>query len=289
MKNHVSPIKLSEEKDSEIKNLIIRFNKSKSPSTRRKLISILSPLIVRYPTYHKYKDKDFCHNFYVSVISNFDKLLSAYKPLVNCKFTTWFSLIMCRKLWNFLRRERNKRSRKMEENFISEEFRDTYFVAEDTVEYEEEQSYDFFNTVLHSNLSLKEKKILILKFSNVCITGNEDPLLIKKMHRIEKIKQRIHKNQFTIFKLEKQLLECYSEEKRKEIINNLERIEHSQKNKKKILEKFAICRSNKWVAKQLNIKTSTVSSLLLRAKKKLKDENTPIGLFPMVDNENNKI
>lgn len=289
MKDPVSSMKISEKKDSEIKNLIIRFNKSKSPSTRRKLISILSPLIVRYPTYYKYRDKDFCHDFYVFILSGFDKLLSAYKPLVNCKFMTWFSLTMNRKLWTFLRFEKNKRSHRIEENFVGEELHDKYFVAEDAVTYETERSYDFFNTVLHSNLSPKEKKIVILKFSNICITQHEDPLLIKKMRRIEAIKQRIHKNQFMIFKLEKQLLECYSEEKRKEIIKNIERIEHYQKSKKKNLENFVICRSNKWIAAQLNIKTSTVSSLLLRAKKKLKGENVPIRLFPAVDNEDNKL
>ena len=289
MKNHVNIMKIVNERDSEIKNLVIRFRNFKSSSTKRKLISILSPIIVQYPAYYKYKDKDFHHDFYLFVISNFDKLLCSYKPLTDCKFMTWFSLILNRKLWSFLRIERRKRSHRIEENFTRKELHDTYSVAEDTVTYEKEELYDFCNTILHSNLSLKEKKVLILKFSNACIAKTEDPLLIKKMHRIEEIKQRIHKNQFTILRLKKLLSECICEERRKKIIENLERVENSQQNKKKVLESFDICRSNKWIAQQLNIKTSTVSSLLLRAKKKLKDENTPLGLFPAVDNGDNKI
>lgn len=289
MKKHVNLMKKLEKRDAKIKRLVIRFNTSKSPSVRRKLISILSPVIVQYPTYYKYRNKDFQHDFYVYIISKFDKLLSAYKPLTDCKFTTWFSLIMSRNLWNFNRIKKRKYSHQVEEKFINEGVQDKYFVAEDTVKYERENPYDFFNTILKSNLSMKEKKILILKFSNACIAESEDPSLIKKMQRIEKIKQRINKNQFTIFQLQKQLAECTSEEKRSEIIKEIERIENYQKNKTKSLESFDICRSNAWIAKQLNIKTSTVSSLLMRAKKKLQERNVPIGLFPMVDNESNKI
>lgn len=289
MKKHVNLMKKLEKRDAKIKRLVIRFNTSKSPSVRRKLISILSPVIVQYPTYYKYRNKDFQHDFYVYIISKFDKLLSAYKPLTDCKFTTWFSLIMSRNLWNFNRIKKRKYSHQVEEKFINEGVQDKYFVAEDTVKYERENPYDFFNTILKSNLSMKEKKILILKFSNACITESEDPSLIKKMQRIEKIKQRINKNQFTIFQLQKQLAECTSEEKRSEIIKEIERIENYQKNKTKSLESFDICRSNAWIAKQLNIKTSTVSSLLMRAKKKLQEKNAPIGLFPVVDNESNKI
>lgn len=289
MKKHVNLMKKLEKRDAKIKRLVIRFNTSKSPSVRRKLISILSPVIVQYPTYYKYRNKDFQHDFYVYIISKFDKLLSAYKPLTDCKFTTWFSLIMSRNLWNFNRIKKRKYSHQVEEKFINEGVQDKYFVAEDTVKYERENPYDFFNTILKSNLSMKEKKILILKFSNACIAESEDPSLIKKMQRIEKIKQRINKNQFTIFQLQKQLAECTSEEKRSEIIKEIERIENYQKNKTKSLESFDICRSNAWIAKQLNIKTSTVSSLLMRAKKKLQERNVPIGLFPVVDNESNKI
>ncbi len=289
MKKHVNLMKKLEKRDAKIKRLVIRFNTSKSPSVRRKLISILSPIIVQYPTYYKYRNKDFQHDFYVYIISKFDKLLSAYKPLTDCKFTTWFSLIMSRNLWNFNRIKKRKYSHQVEEKFINEGVQDKYFVAEDTVKYEQENHYDFFNTILKSNLSMKEKKILILKFSNACIAESEDPSLIKKMQRIEKIKQRINKNQFTIFQLQKQLAECTSEEKRSEIIKEIERIENYQKNKTKSLESFDICRSNAWIAKQLNIKTSTVSSLLMRAKKKLQERNAPIGLFPVVDNESNKI
>lgn len=289
MKKHVNLMKKLEKRDAKIKRLVIRFNTSKSLSVRRKLISILSPVIVQYPTYYKYRNKDFQHDFYVYIISKFDKLLSAYKPLTDCKFTTWFSLIMSRNLWNFNRIKKRKYSHQVEEKFINEGVQDKYFVAEDTVKYEQENHYDFFNTILKSNLSMKEKKILILKFSNACIAENEDPSLIKKMQRIEKIKQRINKNQFTIFQLQKQLAECTSEEKRSEIIKEIERIENYQKNKTKSLESFDICRSNAWIAKQLNIKTSTVSSLLMRAKKKLQERNAPIGLFPVVDNESNKI
>lgn len=289
MKEHVNLMKKLEKRDAKIKRFVIRFNTSKSPSVRRKLISILSPVIVQYPTYYKYRNKDFQHDFYVYIISKFDKLLSAYKPLTDCKFTTWFSLIMSRNLWNFNRIKKRKYSHQVEEKFINEGVQDKYFVAEDTVKYERENPYDFFNTILKSNLSMKEKKILILKFSNACIAESEDPSLIKKMQRIEKIKQRINKNQFTIFQLQKQLAECTSEEKRSEIIKEIERIENYQKNKTKSLESFDICRSNAWIAKQLNIKTSTVSSLLMRAKKKLQERNVPIGLFPVVDNESNKI
>lgn len=289
MKNHIDYIKELKKKDAEVKKLVMRFNEFKSPSVKRKLISILSPAIIQYPVYYKYNDKDFQHDFYIYVISKFDKLLSAYKPLSDCKFSTWFSLIMSRKLWNFTRIRKCEKSRKVEENFINEEAHDKYFVAEDTVKYEDEDPYDFFNTILNSDLSIKEKKILILKFSNACIMENEDPQLIKKMQRIERIKQRIHKNQFAISRLKKQLRKCTTEEERGEIIKDIERIETSQRNKMKILEDTDISRSNTWIAEQLNIKTSTVSSLLLRAKRKLQERNAPIGLFPIVDNEDNKI
>lgn len=289
MKNYIDYIKNLKKKDTEIKKLVIRYNKFKSPSVKRKLISILSPIIIQYPAYYKYKDEDFRHDFYVYVISKFDKLLSSYKPLSDCKFSTWFSIVLNKRLWNFTRVKKFERAHKVEENFINEEAHDKYFVAEDTVKYEEENSYDFFNTILKSDLSKKEKKILILKFSNACITDNEDPQLIKKIRKVEEIKQRIHKNHFAISYLKKQLMKCTSEDKRNEIIKKLERIEISQRNKLEILENSEISRSNTWVAKQLNIKTSTVSSLLLRAKRKLQERNSPIALFPAVDNEDNKI
>ena len=135
-------MKKLEKRDAKIKRLVIRFNTSKSPSVRRKLISILSPVIVQYPTYYKYRNKDFQHDFYVYIISKFDKLLSAYKPLTDCKFTTWFSLIMSRNLWNFNRIKKRKYSHQVEEKFINEGVQDKYFVAEDTVKYERENPYD---------------------------------------------------------------------------------------------------------------------------------------------------
>lgn len=280
-----------EKRDGELKKLILRYKIYQNNKTKRKIISILSPAIVQYPILQKCTDPDLQHDFYIFVLSKFDKLFSKYNPVDYCKFSTWFSIIMNRNFWLFLKYKKREKDSKIETEIIDENLHNKYFVAEKSVEYEKDEDdsqFDFFNTILNSHLSKKEKKIIILKFSNSCLVSNEDPIFLRKMERVEMLKERINRNQFTIFKLQKLLLSCDSKKKRNEITSEIEKIKICQENKKKLLNSFYVCRSNKWVAKQLGLKTSTVSSLLMRAKKKLQ-KDTPIVLFPTVDNEDKKI
>lgn len=283
--------KALEMQDEKIKELISRYNEFKNPRTKRKLISILSPVIVNYPHFYKYLDEDFCHDFYIFILSKLDKILSKYTPFSSSKFSSWFSVTINRNLWLFIHCEKRKNKYRIEEIQADENVEKKYFVSENTVKYESDDNecYDFFNTILHSSiLSGKEKKIMILKFLNMSIFPYEDPTLQKKIERIETIRHRINKNRLHIFNLQKKLCNCKSEKKRKEISDELTRIKKYYDHKKECLKNLSICRSNKWVAQQLGLKTSTISSMVMRAKKKLQN-TTPIVLFPTVDNEDKKI
>ena len=282
-----------EKKDKTMKRLAARFKVNKSPAVKRQLISALSPLIVNYPQFFKIQDIDFHHDYYIFILSKFDQIFSAYTPKNNCKFITWFSLVLNRNLRLFIKLKRKKNAHKLQEEVIDEKKEKEYFVAENNIKYENdeenEKCYDFINTILKSPLSLKEKKVIILKFANLCFTDSEDPTLLKKFQLFELIKERIHKNQLNILRLERLLLKNNNTEVYEKITKRIKKIKQSRKNKLELLENFNICRSNKWLAKEMNIKNSTVSSLLMRAKKKLATKKIEIVLFPAVDNEDNKI
>ncbi len=289
--NPNNPFKTLEMQDQKIKELVCRYNEFRNPRTKRKLISILSPVIVNFPHFYKYLDEDLCHDFYIFILSKLDKILSKYTPLSTAKFSSWFSVTMSRNLWLFIYCEKRKNKYKIDEISADEDMEKKYFVSENTVKYEsnDNECYDFFNTILHnSKLSKKEKKIMILKFLNMSIFPYEDPTLQKKIEKIETIKNRINKNRLHIFNLQKKLCNCKSEKKRKEILDELARIKKYYDYKKEHLKNLSLCRSNKWVAQQLGLRISTVSSLVLRAKKKLRS-CTPIVFFPIVDNEDEKI
>lgn len=282
-----------EKKDKTLKRLSARFKTTKSPAAKRQLISTLSPLIVNYPLFFKIHNTDFHHDFYIFVLSRFDKIFSTYTPKNDCKFITWFSIILNRNLKLFITLKKKKNAHRLNEEIINEENEKKYFVAENNIKYENddenEKYYDFINTILKSPLSRKEKKIIILKFSNCSFTNSEDPALLKKMQTFELIKERIHKNQLTIIRLERLLSNCDNSELYEKIMKRIKKIKLARKNKLELLENFNICRSNNWLAKELQMKRSTVSSLLMRARKKLTTKKIEIVLFPTVDNEDNKI
>ncbi|MBQ1998429.1 MAG: sigma-70 family RNA polymerase sigma factor [Spirochaetales bacterium] len=293
--NNTSLYRELEKKDKTMKRLAARFNMNKSPAVKRQLISALSPLTVHYPQYFKIFNKDFQHDFYIFILSKFDKLFALYTPKDDCKFITWFSLILNRNLKLFIRLRKKKNALNLREEIIDEKKEKEYFVAENNIKYEndneneDEKYYDFINTILKSPLSPKEKKIIILKFSNFCFTDSEDPILLRKFHILELLKERIHKNQLNIIRLERLLFKCNNPELCEKITKRINKIKQARKSKLELLENFNMCRSNKWLAKEMNIKNSTVSSLLMRAKKKLATQKIEIVLFPTVDNEDNKI
>lgn len=294
MKNYDTSIyRELEKKDKTMKKLAARFKINKSPAVKRQLISALSPLTVHYPQFFKIYDTDFHHDFYIFILSKFDQIFSVYVPKNNCKFITWFSLILNRNLRLFIKLKRRKNARKLHEEIIDEKKEKEYFVAENNIKYENdeenEKCYDFINTILNSPLSTKEKKIIILKFSNFCFADSEDPALLKKFQLFELLEERIHKNQLNILRLERLLFKCKNTELHEKITKRINKIKQARKSKLELLENFNMCRSNKWLAKEMNIKNSTVSSLLMRAKKKLATQKIEIVLFPTVDNEDNKI
>ena len=137
--------------------------------------------------------------------------------------------------------------------------------------------------------NMVKKKIIILKFSNFCFADSEDPALLKKFQLFELLEERIHKNQLNILRLERLLFKCKNTELHEKITKRINKIKQARKSKLELLENFNMCRSNKWLAKEMNIKNSTVSSLLMRAKKKLATQKIEIVLFPTVDNEDKKI
>jgi hypothetical protein len=135
----------------------------------------------------------------------------------------------------FIHCEKRKNKYRIEEIQADENVEKKYFVSENTVKYESDDNecYDFFNTILHSSiLSGKEKKIMILKFLNMSVFPYEDPTLQKKIERIETIRHRINKNRLHIFNLQKKLCNCKSEKKRKEISDELTRIKKYYDHKK---------------------------------------------------------
>jgi hypothetical protein len=152
--------KALEMQDEKIKELISRYNEFKNPRTKRKLISILSPVIVNYPHFYKYLDEDFCHDFYIFILSKLDKILSKYTPFSSSKFSSWFSVTINRNLWLFIHCEKRKNKYRIEEIQADENVEKKYFVSENTVKYESDDNecYDFFNTILHSSI-LSEKEI----------------------------------------------------------------------------------------------------------------------------------
>ena len=117
-------------------------------------------------------------DFYLSGVelSVSQAILKEIKIEDDCKFITWFSLILNRNLKLFIRLRKKKNALNLREEIIDEKKEKEYFVAENNIKYEndneneDEKYYDFINTTAKGKIEMISKGIFHKIFNSLSIS-----------------------------------------------------------------------------------------------------------------------
>lgn len=95
----------SEIDDGKIKKLIERYQNNEAPIST--VIEYLTPLIYSYPHIIAGLDEDSCSDYFEYLLTRMEKVISSYR-VMDYKFMTWFSVVLRRQYYNWLKSKKNQ-------------------------------------------------------------------------------------------------------------------------------------------------------------------------------------
>ena len=95
----------SEIDDGKIKKLIERYQNNDAPLST--IIEYLTPLIYSYPHIIAGLDEDSCSDYFEYLLTRMEKVISSYR-VMDYKFMTWFSVVLRRQYYNWLKSKKNQ-------------------------------------------------------------------------------------------------------------------------------------------------------------------------------------
>ena len=95
----------SEIDDGKIKKLIERYQNNEAPIST--VIEYLTPLIYSYPHIIAGLDEDSCSDYFEYLLTRMEKVISSY-CVMDYKFMTWFSVVLRRQYYNWLKSKKNQ-------------------------------------------------------------------------------------------------------------------------------------------------------------------------------------
>jgi len=91
--------------DGKIKKLIARYQNNEEPIAV--VIEYLAPIMYSYPLLIAKLDEDSCSDYFEYMLIRMKKILSAYREM-DYKFMTWFSVVLRRHYYNWLKSRKDK-------------------------------------------------------------------------------------------------------------------------------------------------------------------------------------
>lgn len=245
------------------------MNYKQGRTSRRELISCLSTVIIKIPACMKCYDEDIKNEFYVFILNKLEKLIGAYTVYDNCKFITWFMVVLKRNFIQFYQRHKPEQS--------------LYIADIQRLEYNDQEYYpqsgDSYKPELDLQwLSATERKIISLKygFRVETIQPNE---ILRKIEKKLAMEVRISGNFSRLLRIRNEIRQCNDPAKKHELQKKEEKlIQHKRKNETQYY-KINLSPSNRWIGEQLHIAEGTVASYMSRIKNKVKNQIRKGGQF----------
>lgn len=241
-------------------------NYKKGRINRRELISILSPLILKIPSYLNSYDEDIKSDFYTNILSNLCSTIERYEKKENCTFKTWFIFVLKRQFKRQFKERAYKRI--CVKSFMSAEieYNDSLYTSCSYISQDNNESVIDF-----SQFTKLERKIIELKFG-----FTENPNFNREMYnKIEKkrlLQVRITDLFYQILDTDKKIRETKDIIEIEKLRNKKAELLTRKRNNEDKFSRVISTPSNKWVGEQLNIAEGTVNSYLTRIRNKMKDK-----------------
>lgn len=278
--------------DIKIKKLIENYNINKD--NLYTLTEMLSEVIYSFPFITSNMDSDNCSEFYEYILVRMDKIISSYK-IMDCKFLTWFTVVLKRHFYNWLKHKEVKDNReitvlnapiKSESN--TEMISLIPDLSDDNYEFNNEQS-DVLRAI--NSLPIREKIILKLHYFDFFTDSdlNETSQIFEcnldsLIKRYITIRSRVAKRNELLKELQDRVVKAYNkkavyldkkinnlnQQKIKIFETKIKKFEKDHKNNLCKLEKTYSSVRNRDISYLLGISTKIVANSLFRGKRLLK-------------------
>jgi RNA polymerase sigma factor (sigma-70 family) len=228
--------------------------------SRREFLKEEGGLILKMPGYLGYNDKDIQYEFYALIASKIDRIISKYKIQDNSSFETWFSLVLRRYFFHFIK---NVKQKEEIEKFIPDNFD---LLTE--------------NPGININLNLSclsenEQKVVRLKYGINSESHNKENtagIILKKLDNKKRIEEKITKKYVALLQTQKNIKTETHPDKILLLKEKEKRIRENKRKLEKEFESYSIYPTNSFVSEQLGISQGTVASYLNRVKNKMEKE-----------------
>ncbi len=252
------------------KNQQIVIGFQKKSISRQKTLSFLSKDILNTPGYYGYHEIDIKHDYFAYIAGRLDKILARYTPIEGAEFETWFSLVLKRNFYTFIR-NMNNRNNKDTIVFTTVANENQIYMEKD---YEpEEAALIVMKEQLKSILTASEFEIVSYK-TGIDPECNDFETISEMINRKRIIKIQmedklgaLHTN---IMNYRKKIDSAGVDESKEIYLNKLRKLIEIKRNLEKKIDKVKIATTNRWIAARLNIDEGTVGAYLYKIRNKIK-------------------
>lgn len=243
-----------------LKEKVIKFRNGIIP--RREIISLLNGLIFKAIKVYKLKDKEIINEFYLFILSDFEKIIMKYDEPRFENFELWFLKVIKRRFLNFIKIE--KRNAKFE-------FKNVDNIEIENIPYKKEDKINYSNIINNLNLSIlskKERKILELKLGQ---TNDQEirETILNKIDKAQKIEDTLSFKYVKLLNLQSDIIKERDITKKQKLQDLEKIIKNSKRRVEKLLESLKLVPSDTVIAKRLGMSKSTVAVYYNRIKHKL--------------------
>ncbi|HOV13694.1 MAG TPA: hypothetical protein PK771_05375, partial [Spirochaetota bacterium] len=237
--------------------------------SRRVILKELAPFILREPIFHGCYDNDIKNEFFATVASKIERIISDYKEIETANFITWFSVVLRNEFLMFIR-VWNKI-----ENFETKEV----YILNNIHNGFEEESYEEYNfeesekspKIDLSILSDTEKLILQWKFgiTNQNVNLEEIQSAIESKISLKKrYEELINKKFIDLIRIQQKINKEIDKHKKKALTDKEKRIKKIKRRYEHLYNNILCFPSNKDVANKLNYSSGTIGAYISRIKTK---------------------
>lgn len=248
---------------------------SKGLMSKKQFIEAISPQIFKIPHLYNCFDEDIIAEYFTHILSSIDSFIINFNTQKNCKFKTWLICVLKKQYLQFIIKT-NRNFALKSEVFLG-------FNLNNIVDEREKFNPSKTNPppfgFPYSKLTSLEQDIIQLKFGNFNQTISTQ-LEDEQYTKIQTLEKRLTKSMFKIYEIQNKINKIQEKEK----INELKLIEKDIKHRKKQNElrykNLRNTRTNKDIAKTLNIAEGTVSCYLTKIRRKIRSHYHQTGANP---------
>lgn len=238
--------------------------------TKDAFIKSITPCILSIPKRCNNYDEDISQSYYLHILQQFDTIFSRYKPLENCKFSTWFFVVLKRMFFRFIKLANDKITLATDDDYIlsDETITDNFYISDvnniycDLNNIENIGNFDF--------LSDFEKQILYLKYGFYYHNLKMENKFLKKIQSKQKVENNIIKRYNNLLSIHRDLKDNFTDSS---TYSEKETEEKRTKNyKRKSEKKYASMRielSNSDLSQILEVSAQYITVTLYKIKKKI--------------------